>query len=185
MTKRKTILLINSLLIFLSVALGSFAVAQQAPPAFNGQPMTADRLGQLIRNVDEEAVQDGATWFFHIEELETIVVFDIAADRMRIVIPISEIDGLDHEELLRLMQANFDSALDARYAIARGMLWGVYIHPLSTLTDEEFLVGLGQTANVVGSYGTSYSSGLLIFGSGDSAEIERNRLIEKLKEKRI
>jgi len=42
---------------------------------------------------------------------------------------------------------------------------------------EEFLVGLGQTANVVASYGTSYSSGLFIFGSGDSAEIERKRLI--------
>jgi hypothetical protein len=52
------------------------------------------------------------------------------------------------------------------------------------LTDEEFLVGLGQTVNVVMSFGTSYSSGMFIFGSGDSAEIERNRLIEQLKEKR-
>ena len=117
--------------------------------------------------------------------METLVVYDVIADRMRIVIPITEADELEPERLARLMQANFDSALDARYAIARGKLWGTFIHPLSTLTDEEFLVGLGQTANVVMSYGTSYSSGMFTFGGGDSAEIERQRLIEKLRKKKI
>ena len=126
---------------------------------------------------------NGSTWFFHVAELETVVVYDIDADRMRIIIPIGPTENIEKEELLRLMQANFDSALDARYAIAQDTLWGAFIHPLSTLTDENFLVGLGQTANVVMSFGTSYSSGLFIFGSGDSAEIERKRLIEDLKKK--
>jgi hypothetical protein len=80
-----------------------------------------------------------------------------------------------------LLQANFDSALDARYAIAQDTLWGTFIHPLSELSDEEFLVGLAQTVNVVTSYGTSYSSGMFIFGGGDSSDIERQRLIEELK----
>ena len=154
----------------------------EGPPAMIGQPMTAERLGELIMIVDEDAIQQETTWFFHVAELETIVVYDINADRMRILIPIGPTDKLVQEELIRLMQANFDSALDARYAIAQGELWGAFIHPLSTLTDEEFLIGLGQTANVVASYGTSYSSGLFIFGSGDSAEIERKRLIEDLKD---
>jgi len=109
------------------------------------------------------------------------MVYDIGADRMRIVIPIEQTDELEDGELLRLMQANFDSALDARYAIARGLVWGTYIHPLSTLTDEEFLVGLGQTANVVLTFGDSYSSGMFMFNSGDSAEIEQRKLIEELK----
>ena len=192
MIKRVVILYCKTILVLLGFAACSLVVAQEGgtdeqneiPRAFNGQPMTAARMGELILNVDDEAVRDGPTWFFHVEELETAVVYDIAADRMRILIPIGDIDDLDPEELVRLMQANFDSALDARYAIARGKLWGVFIHPLSTLTDEEFLVGLGQTVNVVMSFGTSYSSGMFIFGSGDSAEIERNRLIEQLKEKR-
>lgn len=172
-----------------TIATGLFAVAygngsdeqSESPPASNGQPMTAERLAELIVAVDDEAVLDGATWFFHVADLEVVVVYDIAADRMRILIPISDADVLEADEILRLMQANFDSALDARYAIANGTLWGAFIHPLSTLTDEELLVGIGQTANVVTSYGTSYSSGLFIFGNGDSAEIERNRLIEDLK----
>jgi hypothetical protein len=192
MNTREVILFCKTLLISLGFSACSLLIAQEADPeeqteiprAFNGQPMTAVRMGELILNVDDEAVLDGTTWFFHVEELDAAIVYDVAADRMRILIPIGDVDDLDPEELVRLMQANFDSALDARYAVARGKLWGVFIHPLSTLTDEEFLVGLGQTVNVAMSYGTSYSSGLFTFGSGDSAEIERNRLIEQLKEKR-
>ena len=143
--------------------------------------MTAERLAELILRVDRDATLEGASWSFKVADIDAIVIFDINADRMRVVIPIGRADALESEELLRLMQANFDSALDARYAIGQGLLWGTFIHPLSTLTDEEFLVGLGQTVNVVISYGTSYSSGMFIFGGGDSAEIEQKKLIEELK----
>ena len=71
----------------------------------------------------------------------------------------------------------------SRSATRNGMLWGTFIHPLSELSDEEFLVGLGETANVVLTYGTTYSSGLFIFGGGDSAEMQRN-LIEELRKER-
>ena len=151
------------------------------PPPVVEQPMTAARLGELVMKVDENAELNGASWFLHVTDLEVIVIYDINADRMRIVIPIGAADEIEKDELLRLMQANFDSALDARYAVAQDMLWGTYIHSLSELSDEEFLVGLAQTVNVVTSYGTSYSSGMFIFGGGDSADIERQRLIDELK----
>ena len=174
---------------FLGIAMASLSVAQdsnpdqgrETPGEVYEQRMTAERLAELILRVDEEAVLEGATWFFHVEGLEAAVVYDVGADRMRIIMPIGDAGEIDKENLLRMMQANFDSALDARYAIAQGSLWGVFIHPLGSLTSEEFLVGLGQTANVVMSYGSTYSSGLFIYGNGDSAEIERQRLIEKLK----
>lgn len=145
-------------------------------------PMTAERLAELILRVDEDATLIGASWQFKVADIDTIVVFDIAADRMRIIIPITRADELKQDELLRVMQANFDSALDARYAIGQGLLWGTFIHPLGALTDKEFLVGLGQTVNVVVSYGESYSSGMFIFSGGDSAEIEQQKLIEELKD---
>ncbi|MCH8320737.1 MAG: type III secretion system chaperone [Acidobacteria bacterium] len=125
----------------------------------------------------------GPIWAFRVADLEVTVVYDVDADRMRIIIPIGPAENIPKEELVRVMQANFDSALDARYAIANGMLWGTFVHPLSELSDEEFLVGLGGTANIVLTYGTSYSSGLLIFGGGDSAEMRRN-LIEELRKER-
>ena len=148
---------------------------------FDGRPMTAERLGELILSIDDQATLDDTSWFFKVLDLEVVMIYDIGADRMRIVIPIGKTDDLKDGELLRLLQANFDSALDARYAIARGLVWGTYIHPLSTLTDEEFLVGLGQSANIVLTFGNSYSSGLFMFNSGDSAEIEQQKLIEELK----
>lgn len=148
--------------------------------AYAVQPMTAIRMSELILRVDENAINDGSTWYFNIIGLDAVLVFDIEADRMRVLIPIENTGDLSKDELLRLMQANFDSALDARYAIAQGQLWGAYIHPLSTLTDEEFLLGIGQTANVVASFGSSYSSGMFVFGGGDSGEIERKRFLEEL-----
>lgn len=78
------------------------------------------------------------------------------------------------------MQANFDSALDSRYAIAQGILWSTYLHPLESLRDDEFLTGLGETVNLVTTFGESFSSGLLTFGGGDSKEIKEKQLIEDL-----
>lgn len=166
------------------------AVAQvnpnnEAPEALNTNPMTAQRLGELILNVDDEAQFNGSAWAFHVGELDVAVIYDIQADRMRIIIPIGPADGIPADELVRLMQANFDSALDARYAIAQDKLWGIFIHPLSELSDEEFLVAIGETANIVMTFGTSYSSGMFIFNGGDSAEIQQRDLIDELKKKTI
>ena len=81
---------------------------------------------------------------------------------------------------MRLMQANFDTALDARYAVAQGRLWGVFIHPLSPLEHDQFLSGLAQTVNLALSYGQSYSGGASVFGGGDSNGIYQN-LLEELR----
>ncbi len=157
----------------------------EAPANQTCNPMTAERLAELIVNVDEEAQFNGSTWIFRVADLEVGVVHDVAADRMRIIIPIGPADAIPNDELVRIMQANFDSALDARYAIAQGQLWGTYIHPLSELSDDEFLTAIGESVNIVLTYGTSYSSGLLIFGGGDSVEIQQRELIERLRKKRI
>ena len=101
---------------------------------------------------------------------------------MRAMVPIRAADGLDPEELMRLMQANFDTALDARYAVARGRLWGVFIHPLSPLQKTQFLSGLAQTVSVAQTYGTAYSGGALSYGGGDSHGIYRE-LLEELQKK--
>jgi hypothetical protein len=189
MNKRKTGWVTKSAVALGVASLSFFVIAQSddqeespnIPAQAIEQAMTAARLGELILRVDENAELNGTSWIFQVTDLEVIVVYDIDADRMRILIPIGGTDEMKKDELLRLLQANFDSALDARYAIAQDTLWGTFIHPLSELSDEEFLVGLAQTANVVTSYGTSYSSGMFIFGGGDSADIERQRLIEELR----
>ncbi|MEO0425337.1 MAG: hypothetical protein AAF184_23575, partial [Pseudomonadota bacterium] len=70
--------------------------------------------------------------------------------------------------LRRLLQANFDTALDARYAIARDTLWATFIHPLSPLTEDQLLSAISQTLSIALTYGSTFSSGVWAFGGGDT-----------------
>ncbi len=146
-------------------------------------PMTNQRLDELIRHVDNDAQGQLGRWSLTIEGVGVQVVTDERANRMRIISPILKTDNLDEQTLYRLLQANFDTVLDARYAIANGILWSTFIHPLSQLDDEDFLVGMGQTVNAVITYGSTFSSGVLSFQGGDSQAILRRNLIDKLKKK--
>lgn len=159
---------------------GAIAAAQEAPAP--EEPMTMERMGAIIRVVDPEAVVRGAAIEFTLADVPVIVIADPRADRMRAMVPIASAEGISPEEMLRLMQANFDSALDARYAVAHGKVWGVFIHPLSPLEKDQFLSGLVQTVNVAKSYGQTYSGGAAVFGGGDSGQIYRD-LFEELKKK--
>ncbi len=164
---------------------------EEEPPEFQeravGEPMTVDRLEAIIRIFDAGAVRTNNVIAFkltieNIGEAPITVVTDPAADRMRIVIGIAREEDISAERMKRLMQANYDSALDARYALGQGVLWATFIHPLSSLTDKDFVSGVGQTLGIVGTYGTTYSSGLFIFGGGDSQGIIDD-LMEELRKK--
>ncbi|MEO0347344.1 MAG: hypothetical protein AAF229_13975, partial [Pseudomonadota bacterium] len=109
--------------------------------------MTIDRIETIIKRLDEDSERNGNSILFSFAERQILLVSDPEADRMRIMIPVNDAAALDPEELMRLMQANFDSALDARYAIANGTLWSTFLHRLSTLTEIDFLSGIGQTIN--------------------------------------
>jgi len=154
--------------------------AQETPSS--EPPMTMTRLAQIIRVLDPDAQAQGAAIEFTLDDIPVIVIADARADRMRAMVPIASADGLGPDDLMRMMQANFDSALDARYAVANGRLWGIFIHPLSPLEKDQFLSGLVQTVTVARTYGTGYTSGGAVFGGGDSNGIYR-KLFEELKKK--
>ncbi|MEM9529712.1 MAG: type III secretion system chaperone [Pseudomonadota bacterium] len=166
-----------------AIALAQPSTEEGAPEPAGREAMTAQRLGELILRVDETAQNDGSRWVFRVVEVQMMLVFDESNNRMRLMTPIREAEKLSADELRRLMQANFDTALDARYGLAGDVLWGTFIHPLGTLTDEDFLVAIGQVANVAITYGDSYSSGLLMFGGGDTGQRQRD-LIDQLRQKR-
>ena len=144
------------------------------------QGMNNKHLSKLIHRIDKSVQGKPGYWVFVVEGREVSVITDEKADRMRIIVPITPTEKIEKDLLYRLMQANFDSALDARYSIANDILWSAFIHPLSELGDKEFLLGLGQTVNLALTYGESYSSGALVFGGGDSQSLHRRELIDKL-----
>lgn len=168
------------LLISLCIALPVNAFAQDATEP--QPPMTLELMAEIITTLDPEAKQRGPTFEFVIQDVPVIVITDPRADRMRAMVPIRSAEGLSPDELTRLMQANFDTALDARYAIAQGRLWGIFIHPLSPLEPGQFVSGLAQTVNVALTYGQTYSGGASVFGGGDSNGIFED-LLEELRRK--
>lgn len=143
--------------------------------------MDMDMMETVIAKIDPDYQREDSVIVFTYSQLDVTLVTDETADRMRIVIPIAETTGMNGEVLQRLMQANFDSALDARYAIGQGILWSTFLHRLSSLTVEDFLSGIGQSINIVKTFGTTFSSGEMTFGGGDSNEIHRELIDELLR----
>ncbi len=178
-------LALPALLLFLAlVPAGALAHEGSHPATIEGHShMSNPHLDALIRRIDPEARSQDGKWQFTVAGTPVILITDEDADRMRIMSAVVTTDELDGKTLMRLMQANFDSALDARYAVAHGTLWSTFIHPLSALQDREFLEGLGQVVNLVHSFGSTYSSGALIFRGGDSQGLQRRELIDSLIEK--
>lgn len=130
--------------------------------------MSNDQLEKIIRKIDAQVEGRSGFWRFTVAERELLVITDENANRMRILTGVVEVKEIDEERLTRLMQANFDSALDARYAIARGVLWSAFLHPLSTLDERDFVSGIAQVVSLAVTYGSTYSSGGITFGGGDS-----------------
>ena len=133
--------------------------------------MTVERMAEILLDVDPETSLTPNGFELTLEDIPVLVIVAPAADRMRAMVPIASVEDVTAEEMLRMMQANFDTSLDGRYAVAQGRVWGVYIHPLAALEREQFLSGIAQTVNLARTYGSLYTGGANVFGQGDSAQI--------------
>ncbi len=184
--------LFKLILLFFTIGAGTMIIAQDdqpdnaqsipenAPEAAPGQDMTVQRLSELLHQLDENLVENGANWQFEFRGRVLMVVADGNADRMRIMSPVTGSADLDQAEMYRLLQANFDSALDARYAVAQDILWSVFIHPLSPLRERQLASAIAQVYNTAATFGTVYSSGEFTYGGGDSNSELREELEKEL-----
>jgi hypothetical protein len=164
-------------LILMTFLLPAAVHAQEAEPH-----MTLSRMAQIVQALDPDASIAGSGFELSIDDIPVLIVTDVAANRMRAMVPIRSAETMTAAEMQRVMQANFDSALDARYAVAQGRLWGIFIHPFKELERDQLISGLAQAVNVAKTYGTLYTSGAGQFGAGDSGDLQR-ALIEELLER--
>ena len=143
--------------------------------------MNNKKMHELILRIDEKVKGEPGFWQLNYESMAVYIITDEKADRMRIISPVMDAGQVSKEKMYRILQANFDSALDARYSIAKGKLWSAFIHPLSALSDKEFFSGLAQTITLVKSFGKSYSSGAMMFKGGDSKDLNNKSYLDILK----
>ena len=165
------------ILAFIVLFVPAAAQAQEAEPH-----MTIGRMAQIVLALDPDAAVAGPGFSFTVDNIPVLIVTDVGANRMRAMVPIRSADTMTAEEMQRVMQANFDSALDARYAIAQERLWGVFIHPFKELERDQLISGIAQTVNIAKTYGSLYTGGATQFGGGDSGTLQRD-LIDKLLER--
>ncbi len=162
-----------------TVFLATSAVAQDTPAP--EAPMDLSRLAKIIQSLDPDATYQGTNFQLEVADVPVIIITDPTADRMRAMVPIRSANDMTPEEVMRVLQANFDSALDARYAVANGRLWAVFIHPLRPLEKDQFISAIGQTINVAKTYGSLYTGGAMQFGGGDSGGLQRELIDNLLK----
>lgn len=169
--------MIRALILAALIVVAAPLRAQEAEP-----PMSPDRLIAILIALDPDATPTPAGIGMTIGDVPVLVVFDPPANRMRAMVPVASADALSEADLRRMMQANFDSALDARYAVANDRLWSVFIHPLRELQRAQLISGLVQTVTLARTYGSFYASGATVFGSGDSSALH-DELLEQLQQR--
>lgn len=126
--------------------------------------MTPERIKNILRELADEIVEeDPRALTFVIAKVGLQLIMDPSADRMRIIAPVASVDQMKPAHLKVLLDANFHTALDARYATHGDRLFAAFMHPLGVLTDDEVRSAASQVTNLVLTYGTTYSSSNLVF----------------------
>ncbi|MBF0245259.1 MAG: hypothetical protein HQL31_08300 [Planctomycetes bacterium] len=121
-----------------------------------------------LRNLLDSSCEDlqidpDGYWKAMYESWPLVVMVDELHNRIRIMVPICEASELDEGECRFLLEANFDRALDARYALSGGLLWSLFQHSFSDLSPDEFIDSLAKVHALAENYGTTYCSTDIVF----------------------
>ena len=148
------------LLLFATLLSSLFASAQ----------MNNEKLEVLLGEQVDSIIGVPGRWQATYKEIPLMIITDETNDRMRIVAPIAEVDSLDSDTLLNCLTANFHTALDVKYAVSNDLMWCVFIHPLSPLTEGQLQSAVEQVYSGTVTFGSTYSSTQLLFGGSNSEE---------------
>ena len=136
----------------------------QSQPLMDSLAMTPTRLEAIIEEEGTNVRSQGNQWQLDLENRSLLVLVNEERDRMRIFTPVIPATELTSEQVGNTLIANFHTTLDARYAVTDGTLVSVFVHPLSSLQEEDLRSALHQVASLANNFGTTYSSEEVIFG---------------------
>lgn len=131
--------------------------------AASGLSMTQESLERTVKLLGTEVTGGGGLVRLVYKGVPMVLISDAVHDRMRIVAPAAEASKMTPAQKTAVLEANYHTALDARYAADGDILYAAFIHPLSSLSEKELRSAIEQVANLAATYGDSYSSGELVF----------------------
>ncbi len=132
--------------------------------------MNNETMGKIIEKEASEIEGRIGSWQLIYGQRLLYVITDEAANRMRIFTPVIEEEKLAEGQLKKMLEANFHSALDAKYCLYEGLVITVYTHPLKELQADQFIDAMRQVVTLADTFGDSYSSTSVIFNPGESEE---------------
>ena len=130
----------------------------------NAQNMNERKIEKVFKKLNLETEGDEGVWMVNFSERWVLVFADDAADRMRIFTPVINRDEIGSDEWERMLEANFHTALDAKYGLYNEYVISVFSHPLSYLDEFQIISALEQVVNLADTFGTSYASTSILFG---------------------
>ncbi len=131
--------------------------------ARDSRPMEQARLEMLFADEVEAITGPPGAIETVVDGIKLYCISDSASDRMRFVAPIARASSLDPRIIPVLLQANFHTTLDARYALSEDVVFATFLHPLSSLTPELVRSGMSQVLSLVQTFGTTFSAGAAVF----------------------
>ncbi len=158
---KKTFALLCLLVLFFSQAF-----AQRAKTNL----MTNQRLHEVLKADVKILEHEPGLWRVQYQDLVLMIITDSSHNRMRIISPIVEVEKLSPEMYPDILEAQFDRALDVKYAIFRDVVWSVFIHPLGELSPHQVRDAMTQVYNAAYNFGGSYTSTDLIYGGSEDPE---------------
>lgn len=148
------------------------------------QKMNNRSMERVFKATADKVEGELGAWEIYYKERVMLVLTDEANNRMRIFSPIVPENEINTHDLKVMLEANFHSALDAKYSLYNGFVISVFTHPLKELSDTQLIDALSQVAVLANNYGTTYSSTDLIFGAGEVEEEQEKRINESPSKKK-
>jgi len=128
--------------------------------------MTNEKMEQIIEKEVDNLKGETGNWTMEYGNTPVIIITDEKANRMRVFAPVIAQKDMKLGAMEKLLEANFHSALDAKYCLYDGVVISIFTHPLKELTEEQFIDAMRQVVILTTTYGTTYSSTDMIFGGG-------------------
>ena len=150
-----------------------------APATILAQNMSEKKVEKIFKREAEEMEGEDGVWMVRFGERWILVFADEEADRMRIFTPVVARDQIELQELERMLEANFHTAMDAKYGLYNEYVISVYSHPLNSLNELQIVSAVDQVVNLADTFGTTYASTSIMFGMRESELALDEENIEK------
>lgn len=135
--------------------------------------MDNQKLLEIVEREAEDIGGEVGAWHLYLKDRVLLILTDEENNRMRIFTPIVEERVIDAEDMHKMLEANFHTALDAKYSIYEGFVISTYTHPLRELSEAQLLDAMHQVIRLAETFGSTYSSTDLLFGGqGEEREAE-------------